>query len=56
MTGNAGALLDTGKAPRLLAVAALPQPGPWPRPQATPHTMHYGAQTRLLRCARNHSC
>src|SRR2546421_5692696 len=32
MTGNAGALLDTGRAPRLLAVAALPQPGLWLRP------------------------
>src|SRR2546429_9312187 len=33
MTGNAGALLDTGRTPRLLAVAALPQPGPWPQPR-----------------------
>src|SRR5215472_12132436 len=32
MRGSAGALLETGKTPRLLTVAAPPQPGPWPRP------------------------
>ena len=30
--GDAGALLDTGRAPRLLTVAVPPQPGPRPRP------------------------
>jgi hypothetical protein len=48
MTGNAGALLDTGKSPMIACGRGAAAARALAPAQATPHTMHYGAQTRLL--------
>src|SRR5271165_56639 len=55
MTGNAGALLDTGEDPTIACSRGATATWILAAAQAAPHTMHYGAQTRLLRSARNDS-